>query len=165
MKPEITFPPKYNSGGQRANCEECDADLLIGDTVKPSLCRNCFGQLPASVRKLLLGSGKVLCEPGSFEWMEAHARNIRDAKGPEYTVGSSNRLDNFDLVARQLNLTPEQVLSVFTYKHWTSVLSYCANPDRKMSEPIENRIADMINYLLLLYLMVHRRNDQNRTSS
>lgn len=105
-------------------------------------------------------------KPGTFEWMEWHAQTIRDAKGPEYTVGSSNRLDNFDLVARQLGLTPEQVLSVFAYKHWASVLSYCADPEREMSEPIEDRIADMINYLLLLYLMVHRRNgnDQDRTS-
>lgn len=96
--------------------------------------------------------------PGTFEWMEFEAKLIREAKGPEYTFHSTNRLRNFDDVAGAINATPEQVLFTYMYKHFSSIASYCGDPDRKMSEPIESRIADMINYLLLLYLMVHRRN-------
>lgn len=95
--------------------------------------------------------------PGTFEWMEFEAKLIREAKGPEYTFHSTNRLRNFDDVAAMTNATPEQVLFTYMYKHFSSIASYCGDPDRKLSEPIESRIADMINYLLLLYLMTHRR--------
>lgn len=96
---------------------------------------------------------------GTFGWMLEHARRIRDVKGPEYTLGL-DPLHNFDVCASSLNTTPELILSVYAYKHWAAIMSYCAHPEKKTSEPIEDRIADMINYLLLLYKMTDRRRPQ-----
>lgn len=97
----------------------------------------------------------MVIEEGTFEWMEEHARKIRDKKGPEYTEGG-HRLANFDNVAAAVGASSFAVLYTYLYKHLSSIATFCKNPTGVMSEAIEDRIADAINYLLLLYLMVYR---------
>lgn len=149
-------------------CKRCEAMTNVGAGIVVNgdwLCNPCGEKvLTAPVGDVSLGA-QLRTAPGTFRWMEEHARRIRDAKGKEYTVGSDNRLENFDVAAAQLATTPEIVLAIFAAKHWASILTYCRKPEEKLSEPIEDRIADMINYLMLLYLMVHRRNGDGQQAT
>jgi hypothetical protein len=75
-------------------------------------------------------------------------------KGRDYAVGSTDRLHNFKTAAEFLGLRPIQTWSVYAYKHMAAIFAYVKNGGQHESEPIEGRIVDLINYLLLLYKMV-----------
>jgi hypothetical protein len=89
--------------------------------------------------------------------------DIRNKKGRDYTLGSRDPLHNFDAAAAFLSLTPEQVLSVYLYKHMAAVFSYVKG--KTESEPIAQRIADVINYMLLLHKMVRRGQKEPKPES
>jgi hypothetical protein len=76
---------------------------------------------------------------------------IMKKKNPEYSEASIDYLANFRFIARELELLPQQVLYVYMRKHWASIATYCRNPRRESSEPIEMRLADSMNYHRLLY--------------
>lgn len=86
---------------------------------------------------------------------------LNRSKGVEYTghEGADNVHANFDRLARDLKLTPEQVLMVYLTKHLDSIKNYVnmvSVPESEvpvnftLSEPIEGRIDDAILYLILL---------------
>lgn len=79
---------------------------------------------------------------------------ILKVKGNDYTQGD-DRLKNFDRNGARLGLRPEQVLAVYMNKHLDAIETYLRRGAVE-SEPIEGRIQDAINYLLLLYKMVRR---------
>lgn len=81
-------------------------------------------------------------------------------KGRDYTQGASDnadydigRLKNFYRNAERLGLRPMQVLAVYLNKHLDAIETFFKSGQLE-SEPIEGRIQDAINYLLLLYKMV-----------
>jgi len=76
------------------------------------------------------------------------------AKRPEYTEGHSDVLNNFKVVATELGLTPIQVWYVYFRKHVASIGQYAKKPDAGMSEPIQGRIMDALNYLELLNALI-----------
>ena len=76
-------------------------------------------------------------------------------KGADYTAGNSNRLWNFDSAAEFLHQTPFAVLGVYLHKHMTAIYAFLGH-GKVESEPIEGRIHDAINYLLLLAKMIER---------
>ena len=82
---------------------------------------------------------------------------LSDNKRIEYTEGNhiDNVLWNFENIANLVNLTPLQVLSVYYQKHNSSINNYLKD-GREYSEPIEERIKDMINYLLLMVCMLRK---------
>jgi hypothetical protein len=67
-------------------------------------------------------------------------------KGREYTIGSSDKLENFKSLAIDLGLDPLQVWAVYWKKHVASILSYVKD-GKAHSEPIEMRFVDCRNYL------------------
>ena len=89
-------------------------------------------------------------------------------KGAEY-ASDLDRLDNFKKNAALLGLTPLQVWSVYAFKHVDAVQSYMRkihdkslnhagngtlrdnsfSVDNKLSEPIDGRFHDIINYMYL----------------
>ena len=83
--------------------------------------------------------------------------NYADDKRIEYTEGNHNDnvLWNFETIADKVNLTPLQVLSVYYQKHNSSINNYLKD-GKEYSEPIEGRIQDMINYLLLMVAMIRK---------
>jgi hypothetical protein len=89
-----------------------------------------------------------------FDTILSDCRQILGVKGTDYTIGSTDRLANFRKVAEFTGMTKEQVLGVYLYKHMAAVFSYVKSGGQNESEPIEGRIADCINYLLLFYKMV-----------
>lgn len=82
------------------------------------------------------------------------------SKGNDYTIGSQDRLHNFRTVAEMTGLSMEKVFSVYFYKHVSSLFSYVKSGGQSESEPIESRIVDCINYLLLFSKIVaeHKSN-------
>jgi hypothetical protein len=97
--------------------------------------------------------GVILREPAMQALLEECAR-VLDAKGADYTVGQGHldRVRNFRGAAIDLGLPMRQVWAVYAHKHWTAVMKH-ARDGQVESEPIEGRLVDMINYLLLYKLI------------
>jgi hypothetical protein len=79
---------------------------------------------------------------------------ILSTKGNDYSIGSIDRLHNFRTCSNFMGITPKEALGVYLYKHIAAIYTYIKNDGQSESEPIETRIADVINYMLLLYKMV-----------
>lgn len=88
-------------------------------------------------------------------------KDIMVSKGGEYAHGD-DRLDNFKRNAQQLGLTPEDVWMVYFRKHidaiTMAVKDVRVGNNRVVSEPIDGRFDDAINYLILgKALFIERR--------
>lgn len=83
-------------------------------------------------------------------------------KGEEYS-NNDDQLANFKRLSIKLGLTPEQVLLVYLTKHLDSIDHYVKTQSInvispiRISEPIEGRIDDAINYLCLLKGLIQER--------
>lgn len=86
---------------------------------------------------------------------------ILSVKGKDYTIGSHDRLANFRRTAEMFNCTKEQVLAIYLYKHVAAIFNYAKSNKQSESEPIEGRIADVINYMLLFYKMIKEDKDKH----
>jgi hypothetical protein len=75
-------------------------------------------------------------------------------KGADYTIGTGDRLHNFKTSGEFNGITPARALNVLLYKHYASVSSYVKSEGQSESEPIEERLVDVINYCLLLGKLV-----------
>lgn len=78
-------------------------------------------------------------------------------KGSEY-ASDNDRLINFKKGAEETGLTPLQIAFVYMRKHYDSVATY-VRKDAKgitqtLSEPIEGRFDDLINYCLLMKALI-----------
>lgn len=80
--------------------------------------------------------------------------SILKVKGADYTIGTGDKLHNFKTTSEFMGLTPKQVLGTFLYKHMSAVFAYIKNDGQTESEPISGRLADVINYMLLLHKMI-----------
>ena len=82
---------------------------------------------------------------------------LSDEKRIEYTEGNhmDNVLWNFENIGSLVNLEPLKVLSVYYQKHNSSITNFFKE-GKEYSEPIEGRIQDMINYLLLMVAMLRK---------
>lgn len=87
------------------------------------------------------------------EQMFKEVRVMRDTKGKEY-ARSKDRFDNFNRLARDLKVSREQILWVYTSKHLDGIVSYINNGCTFSGEHIHGRIKDVITYLLLLDGMI-----------
>jgi hypothetical protein len=79
-------------------------------------------------------------------------KEILISKGGEYAHGD-DRLDNFKRNAEQMGLTPEDVWMIYFRKHLdaitTAVKDIRMGKTRVVSEPLDGRFDDAINYLML----------------
>lgn len=92
---------------------------------------------------------------------------LRRTKGVEYS-GNEDALSNFKRGAADTGCTAEQVLWIYVAKHLDSIKTYIRDgaifakgphvsysTRSELSEPIEGRIDDVINYMLLLQGLIH----------
>ncbi len=86
--------------------------------------------------------------------LDGLCKPLFDAKGKEYTQNSPDVNANFKRQSEDWGMHPLQVWGVFTNKHFASLKTYVQDvaegKDPETTEPIATRVADMINYLLLL---------------
>lgn len=86
------------------------------------------------------------------------AHDILTLKNPEYTNLSADVLNNFKELARLAETTPLQVWSVFFLKHVLSIMAYTRRGNEaEVSEPIEGRAVDLINYMLFFVALVKEK--------
>lgn len=83
----------------------------------------------------------------------AQVVTLCETKGHEYS-GDHDRLLNFKRNATALELLPSTIWAVYAAKHWDAIMQHLKDLQsghyRKLSEPIEGRIDDLILYALLL---------------
>ena len=78
-------------------------------------------------------------------------------KGEEY-AGSEDRLANFKRGAALTGATPLQVAFIYASKHYDALATFCRKDARaqvqQLSEPIEGRLDDLINYCILMKALI-----------
>ena len=96
---------------------------------------------------------KLTGDPDMDAMLERCLRILR-VKGDDYTVGrgDADRLHNFRTAAEFLGVGMEVVWSTYFYKHVSAIFAWAKG--KTESEPIEERVADAVNYLLLLSKIV-----------
>lgn len=78
-----------------------------------------------------------------------YCKSIFNKKGPDYTQFSNDRLKNFKDISKMLeNFSPLVVWFIYLQKHMEAIKTYVLY-QKVTSDPIEERITDAINYLLL----------------
>jgi hypothetical protein len=97
----------------------------------------------------------------------ASIEKLLRVKGGEY-AGSTDRLANFKRGASRTGAHPYQVLWIYLSKHLDSVETFirktvCEVP-QELSEPIEGRLDDIINYCLLMKALVQETQGADKTS-
>ena len=90
-------------------------------------------------------------------------RATLNAKAGEYAT-TTNRCHNFDVAARIANITPEQALDGMMRKHIVSTFDLIAwtsdgNESKITKDIVDEKIGDLINYLVLLEGLLVRRID------
>lgn len=79
---------------------------------------------------------------------------IAQQKGADYTKGSADALANFKEGGKAIGIDPKEVCWVFMNKHYQAITNYVRTDGKSESEPISERIKDMINYLVLLQAII-----------
>lgn len=99
-----------------------------------------------------------------FNWaereFEAEMELMRD-KGKEYTVNDEDKLKNFKSIAERLKCKPEFVALTYLLKHMDSVRNYVLDGVEASNEPIEGRLRDIRNYILLLGALILERRESD----
>jgi hypothetical protein len=76
-------------------------------------------------------------------------QTVLSAKSKQYAL-DGDRLHNFKVAARLLKTTPEQALWGIAVKHLVSVEDLVMGRLAPTQETVDEKIGDMINYLVLL---------------
>ncbi len=92
-----------------------------------------------------------------FEATIATMNKLLVVKGEEY-AGSADRLANFKRGADLTGTTALQVAFIYASKHYDAIATYvrkdAAGHEQKLSEPIEGRLDDLMNYCLLMKAII-----------
>lgn len=83
-------------------------------------------------------------------FLDTYCLPVLASKGAEYSRGESDVNSNFKRVAEGAGITPLKAAYVYACKHWDSISNFVKNPDTTLSEPLEGRFGDMLNYLLIM---------------
>lgn len=92
---------------------------------------------------------------------------LAQKKGAEYSVDSDVN-GNFKRVATETGQTVEQVWNTFFQKHLDSVRNYIKDPilyGSTATEPIEERLKDAVNYLMILASMIEEKRQPTAAST
>lgn len=87
------------------------------------------------------------------KWLLDQSAGLLVSKGAEY-AGLEDRLANFKRGAVDTGASPEQVCWIYLSKHLDSLKTFIRT-GKQGSEPIQGRIADAMNYIILLGALLH----------
>ena len=88
--------------------------------------------------------------------------SLLDKKGADYAI-NQGAFENFEMIADAAGITREQVLQVLMTKHLFTIKKVILG-GKSTTEPIRQRIIDVINYLAILEAMLSE-NDSTDPSS
>jgi len=89
--------------------------------------------------------------------LDSHAQETMNKKGPEYTTGNEDVLNNFKATANKLGVDPLVVWYAYFDKQVSSVAAHVSNHDLNKAEPMISRFGDIINYAKLGYALFTER--------
>jgi hypothetical protein len=87
-------------------------------------------------------------------FLETYSGPVMKDKGGAYSRGEENSNSNFYRVGEALGHTPMETAWVYALKHIDAISAYIkggCQGDVVGGEPVEGRIGDAVNYLLILY--------------
>jgi hypothetical protein len=90
-------------------------------------------------------------------------RLTREAGQKEYAHSEDNAFANFERVAKDLDMSKEKVLWVYTRKHIDGVVSWLKG-HKSQREDVRGRILDIIVYLILLWAMIEEEEGKTAKS-
>lgn len=81
--------------------------------------------------------------------------DLLKAKNSDYTEGQGDRdrIKHFREAAAKHDIPMKKVWGIFVDKHWSAVQKFLKSGQTE-SEPIEGRIQDVINYMILLTAII-----------
>jgi len=86
------------------------------------------------------------------------------SKGEEY-AGNADRLAKFKRGAHLTGATPLQVAFIYAAKHWDALSTFVRKDatglKQQLSEPIEGRLDDLINYCILMKAIIKERDSEH----
>ena len=91
--------------------------------------------------------------------LDLYAHQTMNKKGPEYTTGSEDVLNNFKATAKKLGVDPLVVWYAYFDKQVSSVAAHVSNHDLNKAEPMISRFGDIINYAKLGYALFNERDN------
>lgn len=94
-----------------------------------------------------------------YEEIFHEIRDIRANAQKDYARNSDRPFANFERIAERVGLSRERVWSIYFEKHIDAIHAWIDGADSSR-EPIEGRILDALNYLLLLWGMAAERRAQ-----
>ena len=97
--------------------------------------------------------------------LDAHAMETMNKKGPEYTTGNEDVLNNFKATADKLGVDPLVVWYAYFDKQCSSIAAHVKNADLQQAEPMISRFGDIINYAKLGYALFYERHGNVKKSS
>lgn len=87
---------------------------------------------------------------------------LLDSKGKDYTLNSQDRLRNFKSF-EEFGVSKKQAWLVYAKKHFDAICSFIAGNEE--SEPIEQRLYDLANYVKLLYCLIKEEGEKDNSIS
>ena len=91
--------------------------------------------------------------------LDSHAQQTMNKKGPEYTTGHEDVLNNFKSTAKKLGVDPLVIWYAYFDKQVSSVAAHVSNHDLNKAEPMISRFGDIINYAKLGYALFNERDN------
>ena len=91
--------------------------------------------------------------------LDSYAQQTMNKKGPEYTTGNEDVLNNFKSTAKKLNVDPLVIWYAYFDKQVSSVAAHVSNEDLNKAEPMISRFGDIINYAKLGFALFRQRDD------
>jgi hypothetical protein len=89
----------------------------------------------------------------SRKLLEGVVLPLIDSGQKEYAHEGRDAFDNFERIARELNMNRKKVLWVFAMKHRDGIAAFLQGHEQQR-EDVSGRIEDLISYLLLLHAMI-----------
>jgi len=90
------------------------------------------------------------------KFFEEHCLQLLDKKGRDYTQGGTDGFKNFRRMKQRftrLKADEIDMIAVMLYKQMDAIETW-VDFRKLQSEPIDQRIADAVNYLLLMYAAI-----------
>jgi hypothetical protein len=84
-----------------------------------------------------------------FDAFIMKCKGMRDTKGKEY-ANSVDRFDNFNRLAKTLELDRLKIAQVYVQKHLDSINSYIKTGQIFSDERIQGRFIDVVVYMILM---------------
>jgi hypothetical protein len=94
------------------------------------------------------------------KFLAEHCLKVASAKGAEYSRGETDCYSNFKRVGEATGLDPVKIAYIYLAKHLDAIASFIKQRPPTLSEPIEGRLGDACNYLLIIASLLEEEKQQ-----